>query len=298
MKLFFPKPPRQPAVSLHRRIRQLEIVTSKLVREGFAGQYHSAFHGRGLEFSQVREYQPGDDVRTIDWNVTARTGLPHVKQFVEERDLTILLALDISPSMSFGSIDRRKSEVAAELVSVLSYSALKNHDRVGLVTFSDKVHRFVTPKRGRAQVTAVTRAALVATPTGTRTTFVPLERFLHNVLRRRSVLIVLSDFLDATGGRELTRLGERHDVVAMRITDPREAILPRQGLVRLRDAEHGHRITIDLADPLPHSEMQRRRARLDSELRRAQIDTVEISTVTPYERPLVDFFQRRLKRIR
>lgn len=295
MNLFRARAPRPPVVSLHRRVRELEIVTARLVREGFAGQYHSAFHGRGLEFAQVREYQPGDDIRTIDWNVTARSGVPHVKQFVEERDLTILLALDTSASMGFGSLDRRKSDLAAELVAVLSYAALKNSDRVGLVTFAERVTKFIPPERGRNHVLHIVRTAAAATPRG-RSSLTALDSFLTNVFPKRAIVIVLSDFLDMALGRDFARLGRKHDVVAFRLTDPREAILPSRGLVRLRDAETGKLMTVDLAKKSFASELLRRRARIESDLRRAGVDLLELSTATPYDRTLISFFERRTAR--
>lgn len=293
INFFRAKPPRAPLVSLDRRVRQLEIVTSRLVREGFAGQYHSAFHGRGLEFSQVREYQPGDDVRTIDWNVTARTSVPHVKEFVEERDLTLLVALDISASMTFGSLDRRKSELAAELVAVLSYAALKNNDRVGIVTFAERVERFVAPSRGRRHALHVIRTAVAAAPRRERSSIAPLARFAENVFRRRSVVVIISDFLDFPLGRNFTRLVRQHDVVALRVTDPRESILPNRGLVRFRDAESGAHGLVDLSSPKSRELILSRRALIDSELRRSGADVLELSTAAPYDRTLIHFFEKR-----
>src|SRR5437016_3311642 len=222
--------PRKPRfrVPLTRRVRDLEILSARLIRAGFAGDYHSAFHGRGIEFSQVREYQPGDDIRTIDWNVTARSGVPHVKQFIEERDLTILIAIDVSGSMSFGSVDWRKCDIAAELTAVFAFSAVQNSDRIGLLLFSSATRRFLPPRRGRAHAQVIVRGAVDAAMRGPRGTadFEGAGRFLERVNAKRSVVIVLSDFLDLNFERTLKRLNRRHDVVAVTIADPREERFP------------------------------------------------------------------------
>src|ERR1700682_4343180 len=198
--MFTPRPPqyREP---LSRRVAQLEVLSARLIRAGFAGDYHSAFHGRGIEFSQVREYQPGDDIRTIDWNVTARTGLPHVKEFIEERDLTVIIAVDVSGSMAFGSVDWRKCDIAAELASVFAFSAVQNSDRVGLLLFSDRVRTYIPPKKGRGHAQVIERA----TPC------------LERVSAKRAVVILLSDFIDGTFDSSLKRLNRKHDLIAIAI---------------------------------------------------------------------------------
>lgn len=306
MKLF--RRPRAKAAPLPiaRRVRELEVVTARLVREGFAGQYHAAFHGKGLEFSQVREYFPGDDVRTIDWNVTARTGAPHVKQYVEERDLTIIFALDVSASMQFGSLDRRKSTVASEVVAALAYAALKNRDRVGLVEFDEqRVRSFLPPRRGRAQVqAAISRSiAFAMSPVTPATSVLPrgfaaLERYVGNAIRKRAVIIVLSDFLDGDAPRVMKRLNVRHDVVAIHLHDPREAIFPKRGLVRLLDSESGIVRSVDLATPGVIDRGRANLLRIRHELRRGGVDSVELSTAAPYDRELVSFFKARVARRR
>lgn len=289
-----------PVVPVARRVRELEITTARLVRQGFAGQYHAAFHGRGLEFSQVRDYIPGDDVRSIDWNVTARTGKPHVKEFVEERDLTMLIVLDVSGSMRFGSLDRRKSTVAAEVVAALSYAALYNGDRVGLLLYGAE-RKFITPRRGRSHVQAVVREAILSDQTrapANQTAFIETERFVTNVMKRRAVLIVISDFIGGDAFRSLRRLAARHDVVAIHVHDPREALFPSRGIVQLVDAESGARSTVDLAS---RGVIDRGRAtlqRVPLELSRAAVDSVSISTAAPYDRELVRFFERRVTRAR
>ncbi|HUO84605.1 MAG TPA: DUF58 domain-containing protein, partial [Thermoanaerobaculia bacterium] len=197
LSLFRPRKPQSSLASVEQRLRELEVITARLIRAGFAGQYHAAFHGRGIEFAQVREYQPGDDVRMIDWNVTARSGVPHVKQFVEERDLTVMIALDVSRSMEFGSLDRRKIDLAIELTAVLSFAALYNNDRVGLLLYGDEVTEFVPPRRGRVHSELIVRRALLAGRSLDRTA--RLDRaaeFLDRVLVKRAVALFLSDFLD------------------------------------------------------------------------------------------------------
>src|SRR5215210_4898508 len=207
MRLFKRKAPssREPVI---RRVKDLEIASARLIRAGFAGDYHSAFHGRGIEFAQVREYQPGDDIRTIDWNVTARSGIPHVKQFVEERDLTVIVAIDISQSMSFGSVDWRKCDIAAELAAVFAFAAVQNSDRIGLLLFSKNVRSYIAPRRGRAHAQVIVRAAADAAMSGP-SGVADLEgaaRFLERVSVKRAVVVLVSDFLDLNFERTLRRL--------------------------------------------------------------------------------------------
>jgi len=292
--MFKPQPPqfREPPA---RRVRQLEVLSARLIRAGFAGDYHSAFHGRGIEFAQVREYQPGDDIRTIDWNVTARSGVPHVKEFVEERDLTILVALDVSGSMGFGSVDWRKCDIAAELVSVFAFSAVENADRIGLLLFSDGVRQYVPPQRGHAHAQVLTHAAVHAAMRGPEG-LADVEgavTFLERVSAKRAVVIVLSDFLDLNFERPLRRLGRRHDVVALALRDPREERFPRGGLVRLVDAETGERRMIELGRDDVARRATQREQQLAGRFRSAGIDWLEIATAAPYDRALLRFFRER-----
>lgn len=292
-----------PVIPVARRVRELEITTARLVRQGFAGQYHAAFHGKGLEFSQVRDYIPGDDVRSIDWNVTARTGKPHVKEFVEERDLTMLLVLDVSGSMRFGSLDRRKSTVASEVVAALAYAALYNGDRVGVLLYDNGVRQFIPPKRGRSHTQAVVRAALDAEmmasmSVGASGAFVETERFIANVMKRRAVMIVISDFLGGDTIRSLRRLRARHDVIGIHVHDPRETLFPSRGIVALTDSETGKRVTVDLASRGIIDKGRAAIQRIELELARAAVDSVSISTAAPYDRELVRFFERRVTRVR
>jgi uncharacterized protein (DUF58 family) len=280
-----------------RRVRDLEILSARLIRAGFAGDYHSAFHGRGIEFAQVREYQPGDDIRTIDWNVTARSGTPHVKQFIEERDLTVLIAVDVSPSMSFGSVDWRKSDIAAELTSIFAFSAVENADRVGLLLFSDKVHTYIPPRRGRGHAQVVVHAAVssVAHAHGT-TQLHHVAKYLERVSAKKAVVILISDFLDVDFERPLKRLNRKHDVIAISLSDPREEHFPARGLVQLVDAESGRSRLVDVrrADIARHA--THRRMNLERRFRASAIDWLPLSTAVPYDRDLLRFFRQRLAR--
>jgi uncharacterized protein (DUF58 family) len=286
---------RQP---IARRVRDLEIVSARLIRAGFAGDYHSAFHGRGIEFSQVREYLPGDDVRTIDWNVTARSGVPHVKEFVEERDLTVVVALDVSGSMAFGSVDWRKCDIAAELAAVFAFSAVQNADRIGLMLFSSSVKQFIPPRRGRAHAQVIVRTAVDAAfrGCGGSADLGYAASYLERISAKRAVVIVVSDFLDLDFERVMRRLGTKHDVVGIAIADPREERLPSGGLARLVDAESGQTRLVDLS----HTEVARRaaarRQQLERRFRSAGVDHLQLSTVVPYERDLLRFFRQRLAR--
>jgi len=291
--LFRPKPP-QFRAPLARRVRDLELVSSRLIRAGFAGDYQSAFHGRGIEFSQVREYMPGDDIRSIDWNVTARSGVPHVKEFVEERDLTVLLAVDVSASMAFGSVDWRKCDIAAELAAVFAFSAVQNHDRIGLVLYSDRVVQFVPPRRGRAHAQVIVRAAVDAAMRGPagRADFEQATLWLERANAKRAVVIVVSDFLDAFE-RPMRRMNRHHDVVAMVVTDPREGRFPSGALARLADAESGREQLVDLGRADVPKRAMARAQQLERRFRSAQVDWMEVSTAMGYERQLLRFFKER-----
>lgn len=287
-----------PEPPLARRVQELEIITSRLIRLGLAGEYHAAFHGRGLEFAQVREYQAGDDIRTIDWNVTARSGVPHVKQFIEERDLTVILAVDVSGSMVFGSIDRRKIDLASELSAVLAFSAEQNGDRIGLLLFSDAVRDFLPPKRGRVHVQTLVRTALLSSgKSGGVTRFDRAAEFISRVTRKRAVIIFISDFLDADFSDSLRRLSSRHDVIALRIEDPRERRFPTRGIVTLVDSESGRRSAVDLRRQNLSARSAGRQRVLVDEFRKLGVDAVSLSTAEPYDRTLVRFFRQRIARM-
>ena len=297
MNLFRRKPPefRKP---VPRRVRELEIASARLIRAGFAGDYHSAFHGRGIEFSQVREYQPGDDIRTIDWNVTARHSTPYVKEFVEERDLTIIIAVDVSGSMGFGSVDWRKADIAAELAAVFAFSAVQNADRVGLLLFSDGVRAFIPPRRGHAHAQVIVRSVVDAAMRGCEgnADIEHAAMFLDRVNAHRAVLIVLSDFLDLNFERPIKRLGRRHDVVAISLFDPREDRFPARGLARLRDIETGEERLVDFAKADVAHRAAQRHQQLERRFRSTGVDWLAVNTAIPYDRDLLRFFRERTRR--
>lgn len=284
-----------------RQVRRIHIRTRHLVQDVFAGEYHSVFKGRGMEFDEVREYTPGDDVRAIDWNVTARTGHPYIKKFVEERELTVMLAVDVSASHDFGTRERMKRDLLAELAAVLAFSAVKNHDRVGLLLFSDQVERFIPPAKGSSHVLRVIREALFHRPQRRGTNPQPALEFLLRVLRRRSVCFVLSDFLfDQPDGREWAITAKRHDVVAVVAGDRREQAWPDAGLVEWEDAETGKRRMLDTSDRRVREELTRRFTRQRTEriarFRRFGMDAIEVETGQPYDRALRRFFETRERR--
>lgn len=281
-------------------MRDLELVSARLIRAGFAGDYHSAFHGRGIEFSQVREYLPGDDIRTIDWNVTARTGVPHVKEFVEERDLTVIIAVDVSGSMAFGSVDWRKCDIAAELASIFAFSAVQNFDRAGILLFDSSVRAFLPPRRGRTHAQVLVRAAVDAAMRGPRgnADVENAVRFLERVAVKRAVVLMLSDFLDLPFERPLRRLNRKHDVIAIAIQDPREERFPDRGLARLVDLETGAARLVELGRAEVGNRAAQRVQQLERRFRGAGVDHLAVSTAVPYERDLLRFFRERAARRR
>lgn len=280
-----------------KKIRQIEISTRRAVNDVLGGQYHSVFKGRGMEFSEVREYQPGDDIRTIDWNVTARTGHPFIKKFTEERELTVMLLVDVSGSEIFGSVRQLKNELAAEVAAVLAFSAIRNNDKVGLIMFSDDIELFVPPKKGKTHVLRVIREILYFTPKGRRTDIPAALRFLEQITAHHSVTFLLSDFIADDYQKMLRVANQRHDMVAVAITDPREIEMPPIGIVELEDAETGSRILLDTShEPTRRNfwetavRRQRERAQM---LRNCGVDLVELRTDEPYLKPLIKFFRMR-----
>jgi uncharacterized protein (DUF58 family) len=283
---------------LLRKVRRIEIATNRLVDQGVAGDYHSVFKGRGMEFAEVRPYQPGDDVRGIDWNVTARMGTPFVKQYVEERDLTIFLVVDVSGSLSFGSRAILKRELAAEIAALLAFAAVRNQDRVGAALVSDRLELFLPPRRRRNQVLRLVREILDRPARGAT----DLERGLLAVLatlKRRSVLFLLSDFLGSPASRALKAAAARHDLILIEIADPRDAELPAVGPVVLRDAETGETALVD-GRRLGRDHRERRqrdRAELQRLTRRLGVDRLELRTDRPYLSALLSFFEQRRRRL-
>jgi len=295
-----------PAAALPREvirtIRRIEIRTRRLVNESLAGEYHSVFRGRGMEFSDVREYQMGDDIRTIDWNVTSRMGHPFVKKYVEERELTVALVVDASGSREFGSVRRLKGEMAAEVSALLAFSAIKNNDRVGLLLFSDAIEKYVPPKKGRTHVLRVIRELLVNAPVSRGTDIGAALDYSMRVFRRRSVMFLISDFLAKGYERPLRRAARRHDLVALVIGDPREESLPDVGLIEIEDAETGEAMVIDTTDPVLQRDYKARaiarRAERKKLFQSMGVDFIELSTDRPYDVPLVRFFEARARRTR
>ena len=281
-------------------VRKIQIRTSHLVTDVFAGQYHSVFKGRGMEFAEVRLYQPGDEVRTIDWNVTARTGVPHVKRYAEERELTVMLLVDASASTRFGSVRQLKSALAAELAALFAFSAITNNDKVGLVMFSDRIELAVPPRKGTRHVLRVIREVLSLQPQGRGTDLAGALEHLQTVSKRRSVLFVISDFLDASAERALKIAARRHDVIAVVLDDPRERELPDVGLVELEEAETGERYVVDTGDAqlrkaFAESATVARGAR-DRWLHAANVDAIMVTTDRPYTEALLRFFRMRERR--
>ncbi len=284
------------------KVRRIEITTRRKVTDVLAGEYHSIFKGRGMEFSEVREYQIGDDVRTIDWNVTSRTGALHVKKFVEERELTVLLMLDASGSADFGTTSRFKREVAAEMGALLAFSAIKNNDRVGAIVFTDEVEMFIPPRKGRPHVLRVIRDLLYFEPKGKRTNLALASEFLNRITRKRAVVFILSDFLTTGFDKPLRVAAKKHDIIAVHLSDPRELEIPAVGMVELQDAETGERLLLDTQDRRALDaytrDMQLRNARQKELLTGMGIDLIEVSTDVPYDRALQRFFDMRARRMR
>lgn len=283
-----------------RQVRRIEIRTRHLVTDVFGGEYHSAFKGRGMEFSEVREYTPGDEIRSIDWNVTARMGHPFVKLFREERELTVILLVDQSASGAFGTRRRQKSELAAEVGALLALSAVENNDRVGLVLFTDRVEHWVPPAKGRRHVLRVVREILYHQPRARGTRLALALDHLSRTQKRRAVVFLLSDFMDSGYDRSLTVASRRHDVVAIRLRDAREEMLPPVGLVALRDLESGRSRLVDTSDAgvrRAFAEAAVRRERHFTEaVRRARVDAVDLWTDRDVVAPLAGFFRKRMHR--
>ncbi len=284
------------------KVRQIEIRTKRIVDSILSGEYHSAFKGRGMEFSEVRAYTDGDDVRSIDWNVTARMGTPYIKKHVEERELTVMLMVDASSSGDFGSIEKFKGEMAVELCSLLAFSAIRNNDRVGLIIFTSEVETYIPPRKGKNHVLRVIRELLYFKPQNRGTNIGEALKFLNKVQTKTSVVFLVSDFMASGFEAPLRVASKRHDLVAVSIKDPREEELPQVGLIELEDAETGEVLLLDtrskkLLDQY-RKEHQRRRAVLDEFLRSIGVDAIQVSTKTGYVDPIVKFFRKREKMFR
>ena len=280
-----------------RQVKLLEIRTRGLVNSLFTGEYHSVFKGQGMEFAEVREYQPGDEVRTIDWNVTARMGHPYVKRYIEERELTVMLAIDLSGSERFGTQSRFKSELASELSAVLAMSAVRNNDRVGALLFTDRAEHVVPPGKGRRHVLRLVRDVLAFEPQGRKTDIAAAADYLAKMLSHHAIIFLISDFLATNIERPLKILAQRHDVVAVTMEDPREISLPNVGLARFVDPESGTTVTVDTSDEGVRKAFEemagRERAERRHLFRRLAIDEIVVRTDTSYIEPLLKFFRAR-----
>ncbi|MCB9547147.1 MAG: DUF58 domain-containing protein [Myxococcales bacterium] len=292
-----------PALSreLLKEIRRIEIVTRRLVNQQMAGQYHSVFKGQGMSFDEVRQYALGDDPRRIDWNVTARTGDPYVKTFVEERELTVLIVVDMSGSMAFGTQGDSKRRVAARLAAMMAFSAIKNGDRVGLVAFADSVERYTPPQKGRKHVLRIIDEILSFDPVGSGTNLREALEFVGRVTRRKSVVLLISDFLDSDYERALHVTARRHDLIPMTVVDPAERVLPDLGLVMFEDAESGRLIAFDTGSASVRAGYQAHQIEQqddrDEDFRRYGVSPIEVRTdARDYAAPLVNYFRIRSKR--
>ena len=286
-----------------KKIRRIDILTNRLVNTVFAGEYHSVFKGQGITFDEVREYQAGDEVRTIDWNVTARMGQAYIKKYVEERERVMMLVVDMSASTAFGSVAETKAEIAAELAALLAFSAIKNNDKVGLICFTDSVEHYVAPRKGKRHVLRVVRDILQWHERGTvgtagkMTNIAEALAFTARVLKPHGVVFLISDFQDTGYEQQLRLIGKRHSLIAMTLQDRRETALPNVGLIELQDAETGENVIVDTrsaaARQLYAELKQRAEAERQHMFRASQVDNIDIRTDEPYVKPLLRFFRQR-----
>jgi uncharacterized protein (DUF58 family) len=285
---------------LIKKIRQIQIYTSRAVDASFAGQYESVFKGRGMQFDEVREYTPGDDIRTIDWNVTARTGKPYIKRFVEEREMTVIFAVDLSASGDFGTVNKAKNELAAEFCAVLAFAAAKNNDKVGLLIFTDRIELYIPPKKGISHMLRLVRELLYFKMPKRKTNIGEALDYLGKVIRKKATMFLVSDFIETDFKRPLSLLNKRHDVIAVTVRDKAEITLPGIGLIEFADAETGEIILIDTSSRKFRNQYSNTTAlrfdELKNMLRTINVDCISISTDKPYIQDLVRFFHMRHKR--
>jgi uncharacterized protein (DUF58 family) len=286
--------------ALLKKVRKIEIKTKGLSNHIFAGEYHTAFKGKGMAFSEVREYQPGDDIRSIDWNVTARYNSPFVKVFEEEREMTVMLLIDVSASGNFGTQEQFKRELATELAAILACSAINNNDKVGVIFFTDKVEQFIPPKKGKSHILRIIREVLAFEPTGKGTDIAGALEYFSAVIKKRSICFILSDFMSKEFDRPLKIASKKHDLVALRIHDIREDTLPNVGLVPMQDAETEKMLFVDTSSKKVRDNFAKNRAQANEELRKlfpaSGVDLIDITTGTDYVKPLINFFKTRGKR--
>ena len=285
---------------LLKQVRHIEIKTRGLVNEVFSGEYHSVFKGRGMEFSEVREYQPGDDIRNIDWNVTARFSHPYVKIFEEERELTVMLLVDMSGSLIFGSVDKTKQQIAAELSAILAFSAMKNNDKVGLIMFTDRIEKFIPPRKGKSHVLRIIREVLSFEARGNMTDIKGALEYFNSAIKKRSITFLISDFIDEGYERILKIVGRKHDLIGVVLSDPREIEFPPAGLIQFKDAETNQVRFIDTSDKRLRTFYNDFRKDIvdnrNSVFISGGIDKIEINSSESYIKPLVEFSKFREKR--
>jgi uncharacterized protein (DUF58 family) len=284
-------------LALLKKVRKIEIKTKGLSNHIFAGEYQTAFKGKGMAFSEVREYQPGDDVRSIDWNVTARYNAPFVKVFEEEREMTVMLLIDVSSSGNFGTQKQFKRELATEISAILAFSAIKNNDKVGVIFFTDKVEKFIPPKKGKSHILRIIREVLSFQPIGKKTNIAEALEFFNSVIKKRSICFILSDFMSKDFDRPLKIASKKHDLVALRIHDKREDTLPNVGLVPMQDAETEKVIFVDTTNKKVRDNFAKNRLQATEKLRKllpaSGVDLIDITTGTDYVKPLINFFKTR-----
>ncbi|MCB1041957.1 MAG: DUF58 domain-containing protein [Acidobacteria bacterium] len=282
---------------LIRQIRRIEIKTRRIVDENLAGKYHSAFKGQGMEFSEVRAYQAGDDIRSIDWNVTARMGEPFIKKFVEERELTVMMLVDMSGSTEYGSGMRSKRDVAAELTAMFAFSAIRNQDKVGCLIFTDHVELYIAPKKGKNHVLRLIREILAFEPKGVKTRIGDAFKYFSKIMKRKSVVFAISDFMDDNYLRTMQNVQSKHDLIAIPLYDPRELEPPSSGLFQLEDGETGEEVIVDFSSRRVRDAYRLaalgKRAELEHSFKRSKVDYIPIACGEPYEQELVKFFKTR-----
>lgn len=283
-----------------KKIKKVEIATLRAVDNMIGGEYHSVFKGRGMEFDEVRHYEPGDQINSIDWKVTARTGVPFVKRFVEERELTVTIVVDASASQNFGSEEKSKKDLIVEIAALLAFSAIRNNDRVGLLTFSEDVDLYLPPKKGKANGMRVIKELVMMNPQTKGTSLKKALEYLARVQKGKSIVFLISDFLDEGFEKELRIISKKHDLLLIRVSDKMEEVLPSHGMIELEDSETGELFTVDPADSLWRETFARLGDRREDEwetlLKKMKIDSINIDTVNPYIVPLRNFFKKRSKR--
>ena len=288
------------ASSLLKKVRKIEIKSKGLSNHIFAGEYHTAFKGTGMAFSEVREYQSGDDIRSIDWNVTARYNTPYVKIFEEEREMTVMLLIDVSASGNFGTNKQYKKDLATEIAAVLAFSAIKNNDKVGVIFFSDRIEKFITPKKGKSHILRIIREIVSLEPDSKGTDVTMALEYFNSVIKRRSICFILSDFTSAPFSKPLKIASKKHDIVGVRVHDKRESEMPNIGLVPMQDMETDKLVYVDTSDKEIRLNYSKTRSQKIKELNKTfetnGVDLVQISTGEDYVKPLVNFFKRRGKR--